>query len=128
MNAIQLDSHSQALYALCMKPIMKSTAAWTKAHGHILALADCLNNYKIFLEVQNVEQTKRQKLDHPVRQIAEHLSVEHRKQASFGVKEQYCVLDACVVAAKNEPVFFMKQNTCCDLLKAICKDFDSSKI
>ena len=111
MSSSVLKSHSEVLYTICLKPVMKTTDAWTDAHLQIKSLADCFTNYREFLEKQNDGQAKRQKLDHPVREVSEHCCVEHHKKVpGFTVKKQFELLNDSVIAMKCEPVFFMKKS------------------
>jgi len=106
LSANHLHSHAEALYAICAKPVMKSTAEWSDAYVHIKALADCFRQYEQYLIKKNTNQTEIHKLDHPVRQLSENCTVEHRAAAMTAVREQYHILDSCVIAARGEPVFF----------------------
>ena len=109
MTAEQLRSHSEALYSLCLKPIMKSTEAWNDAYLQLKALADCLAGYKTYLVEQATNQSKIRKLDHPVRTVSEHCTVEHRCKAILGVKDKFRILDACVCSDESQPVFFSEE-------------------
>lgn len=53
LSANSLESHSQALYSILLKPVIKSSPSWCRLHDDIKALADCPIT-KIFL-------TKRQR-------------------------------------------------------------------
>lgn len=112
LSVIQLKGHYEALYSLCLKPIMKTSEAWVDAHLQIKSLADCLSRYKTYLDEQATKYAKNSKLDHPVRTVAEHCTVEHRKPAVLSVDNKFCILDASVIAAQYEPVFFRKTFTC----------------
>ena len=75
------------------------TSAHKIAHGLSVKI-------QTYLDEQSAEQSKIRKLDHPVRTVAEHCSVENRRRVVVGVHDKFRILDACVVAAHGEPVFF----------------------
>ena len=107
LQSCQLKSHAEALYALCLKPVMKSTAQWCDAYEQIHGLADCLSSYGIHLNEQAENWSKVQKLDHPVRQVENNCTVEFRPKAVLGVAEEFSLLDAAIRAAGTmTPVFF----------------------
>ena len=83
---------------------MKSSEEWIDGQEQIKALADCLSQYKIYLDLKSADQSKNQKLEHPVRQVSDSCTVEHRPRA-VSIKEQYRVFDACVTSRKNEEIF-----------------------
>ena len=110
LTAGQLNSHSEALYGLLLKPVLKSSAAWVKAHDDIKALADCLHLYMIYLDRQATTQNINHYLEHPVRTVAEHTTVEHRTKRG-DVREQYVLLDRAVVeAGLQNPVVFNEEH------------------
>ena len=49
-----LQLHSQALYYLLLKPYRKSTGSWKTISAGIQDLADCLNNYREYLNQKKV--------------------------------------------------------------------------
>ena len=63
----------------------------------------------VYLEHQTATQNINHYLDHPVRTVAEHTTVEHRT-SSADVKEQYFLLDRAVVnAGLQNPVVFSEE-------------------
>jgi hypothetical protein len=104
LNAKELESHSQALFSLLLKPVMKSSPAFIKLHDDIQSLAECFHNYSQHLEVQSKKIAFNQSLPHPVRTVGEHTTAEHRKKTS-DVKQKYLLLDK-EISETNEPVFF----------------------
>lgn len=105
MNAKQLESHSQASFALLLKPVMKSSPSFSKLHDDIQSLAECFHCYSQHLEDQSKKMTFNHNLPHPVRTVGEHTTAEHRRKISFGVKQKYILLDK-EVSETDEPVFF----------------------
>lgn len=79
LSANSLESHSQALYSILLKPVIKSSPSWCRLHDDIKALADCLSHYKDFLNKKAKEIGNNHNLLHPVRTVAEFTSVEHRR-------------------------------------------------
>lgn len=98
MSSEQLDSHSQALYSLLMKPVMKSSPSWWKAHDDIKTLANCLNAYKEYLNQQLQTVQTNHELNHPVRTVGKYTTVEHREKATFGMKEKYNLLNEALLS------------------------------
>ena len=56
MSSEQLYSHSQALYTLLLKPVVRSTVAWKDATINIKHLADCLLGYHDHIKSQAIKQ------------------------------------------------------------------------
>ncbi|XP_070568353.1 uncharacterized protein [Ptychodera flava] len=107
LSSMELNSHSQALYSILLKPVMKSSPAWKSMHDNVQQLAECFRTYKVHLEHQAAMQDKYRNLDHPVRTVAENATVEHRSRATYGVKDKYKLLNNDVVAAGIlKPVLF----------------------
>lgn len=77
-----LDMHSQVLYSLCTKPIMKTTVAWTQLQEDLLSLADCFQKYKKYLDDRASQQEALRQRKAPARQISKTCSVEYRCPAS----------------------------------------------
>lgn len=105
MSSSELNSHSQALYSLLLRPVLNSSPMWVKAHDEIKALADCLISYKNYLDSKNTEIKELHRLPYPVRTVAEYTTVEHRPK-DMDVKEQYKKLDEAVINAGSKPIFF----------------------
>ena len=101
-----LDSHSQALYSLLMKPVLNSSPAWKNASCEIQQLAECLKAYKDFLIKQNEIVHSNHALEHPVKTIDKEATVEHRNKTPFIVKHMYSQLDKAVTEAENSYVVF----------------------
>lgn len=102
-----LTSHSEALVSLLLKPVFRTTPAWSKAEIEIKQLSDCLLAYANHLKMQLEVQVCNQKLDHPVRTLDEHATMEHRHKCALGVRKAYAKLDADVRAAGiGSPVLF----------------------
>lgn len=70
-----------------------SSPAWKKAGEVIRQLAECMDAYREYLRKQNETVSHNHSLDHPVRTIDEHATVEHRRMTLFNVKPQYELLD-----------------------------------
>lgn len=94
LKASNLDSHSQALYSLLLKPVVKSTPAWCDGQRDIKNLADCLSSYKDYLNEKVAKMTANHNLDHPVRTVGTHTTVEHREKASSEIDNKYVLLDS----------------------------------
>ena len=118
MTSNELESHSQTLYSLLLKPVMKCSAAFNKLHSDILNLAQCLHMYSVYLQDQVTKVTHNQNLPHPVRTVGEHTTVEHRYKATYGILEKYALLDKEVVESDTE-VFF-------DESKHLTKPFENN--
>ena len=101
-----LDFHSDALFSLLTKPYMNSSESWCTAANNIKELAVCLSLYSKYLERQAKNSDKNKKLDHPVRTVDEHATIEHRTQTLF-VKDKYKLLDNAVKSLENyDPITF----------------------
>ncbi|XP_052286545.1 uncharacterized protein LOC127882125 isoform X2 [Dreissena polymorpha] len=106
MSQSDLASHSQALYSLLMKPVVKSTPAWNEAFINIQMLANCMDSYKTYLHEQLETQTENQKQLHPCKPISENATVEHRKKVDF-IAQRYSRIDQVMRDADEmSPVFF----------------------
>lgn len=70
-----------------------SSPAWKKAGEVIRQLAECIDAYREYLRKQNETVSHNHSLDHPVRTIDEHATVEHRRMTLFKAKPQYELLD-----------------------------------
>lgn len=70
-----------------------SSPAWKKAGEVIRQLAECMDAYREYLRKQNKTVSHNHSLDHPVRTIDEHATVEHRRMTLFKAKPQYELLD-----------------------------------
>ncbi|XP_033647591.1 uncharacterized protein LOC117307057 [Asterias rubens] len=102
-----LRSHGESLYSLLLKPVSRSSAAWSEAGNEIKELADCLVAYADHLINQATTQIHNQSQIHPVRTINEHATTEHRHKFAFGVRMAYEQLDKDVrEAGCGNPVFF----------------------
>ena len=107
LTQTSLVSHGEALYSLLLKPIFRSTEAWSKAADDVKQLADCLISYSEHLKMQAQVSSKNQQLDHPVRTIDENATVEHRHKHPFGVKNAYIKYDEDIIrAGPGNPVIF----------------------
>ena len=102
-----LHSHSQALYSICNRPVMKSSPEWERMQQNIEALADCLDAYKNYLTVQKEVQGTIRILDHPVRQVSENCVVEARTKTLYPTQEEYKILDEEIrKSGVLQPLFF----------------------
>ena len=73
----------------------------------IQKLGESLLSYKEHLNDQLKVQTTNQELDHPVRTIGEHATLEHRRQSALPVMAKYSLIDTEVSSAQlMTPVFF----------------------
>lgn len=111
LSGSQLHSHSQALYGLLLKPVMKSTSSWCKAEEKIKSLADCLNAYKCHLDEQLQVVTKNHEMDHPVRTVGEFTTVEHRRKTMFGLKDRYAILNDELLGCEAGTMLFFNEET-----------------
>ena len=109
MSISQLESHGQSLYSLLSKPIINTSQAWKTIAQEIEHLAQCFLAYKDHLKQQNETQTTNQALDHPVRQISSHATLQYRSRQYFPVSadSKYSILDKVMsLAAIHAPIFF----------------------
>lgn len=127
MNAKQLESHSQASFALLLKPVIKSSPSFSKLHDDIQSLAECFHCYSQHLEDQSKKMIFNHNLPHPVRTVGEHTTAEHRRKISFGVKQKYILLDK-EVSETDEPVFFYENRHTEECFENHMQFFDFSKI
>lgn len=72
---------------------MGSSPAWKRAGEAIRKLAECMDAYREYLKKQNETVSHNHSLDHPVRTIDEHATLEHRRMTLFHVKPRYELLD-----------------------------------
>ena len=93
LSALELETHSQALYSILMKPVVNSSESWKRVGDEIKELADCFEAYKKYLSTQSETVDKNRSLNHPVRTIDEHATLEHRHKNILGVKAKYQLLD-----------------------------------
>ena len=77
MTATELNSHGQALFSLLLKPVVNSSSSWKIMAQDIQELGESLLSCKEHLNDQLRVQTTNQELDHPVRTIGEHATLEH---------------------------------------------------
>lgn len=96
LSATELNSHSQALYSLLMKPVVRSSPAWCTAYTDIQNLADCLNSYCQYLNKKLKQIQKNQDLTHPVKTVGEHATVEHKPKCILAVRNKNHALDTKV--------------------------------
>ncbi len=88
-----LYNHSQALYSICNRPVMKSNPQWKGMQENVKALADCLDAYRNYLIQQKELQEDIRTLVHPVRQVSEECIVEAREKTLYPIHEEYKILD-----------------------------------
>lgn len=106
MSQSDLNSHSQALYSLLLKPVVKSTPAWNEAFCNIKDLAECMDSYKNYLKEKLDTQTDNQKQNHPCKPVSECATVEHRKKVTF-IASKYGRIDKTMIESTDmSPVFF----------------------
>lgn len=129
LSANSLESHSQALYSILLKPVIKSSPSWCRLHDDIKALADCLSHYKDFLNKKAKEISNNHNLLHPVRTVGEFTSVEHRRSCRpCDLDKGYTLLDVALREGSGDfHVFSMKKNTWSIHFKAIFRGTDSSQ-
>lgn len=96
-----LSSHSQALYAICMKPIMETSSTLQVLHDDIYTLANSLQSCAEYLNKQTEEQNKRHRSDHPARIFAENCS-----PVSYTASEYVLVDKAVKEAGVLKPILF----------------------
>ena len=108
-------------FSILMKPVVGSSAEWKVAGENIKELAKCLEGYSEYLLEKKESIQSNQNLDHPVRTIDEHGTVEHRRMTSFEVKSQYKLLDQVVKSSPAlTPVIFNEE-------KHLDKPFENAK-
>lgn len=129
LSANSLESHSQALYSILLKPVIKSSPSWCRLHDDMKALVDCLSHYKDFLNKKAKEIGNNHNLLHPVRTVGEFTSVEHRRSCRpCDLDKRYTLLDVALREGSGDfHVFSMKKNTWSIHFKAIFRDTDSSQ-
>ncbi|XP_052793028.1 uncharacterized protein LOC128226946 [Mya arenaria] len=98
MSARELESHSQALYSLLMKPVVSSTAKWLDGKKEIEQLAECLGSYNKYLEKKNSDSLNIQNRTEPARTIDKHATLETRMGSPFGVNDKYELLNKAVIS------------------------------
>lgn len=102
-----LNQHAESLYSLLLKPHIRSSPAWSLFGKQIEQLAKCLMAYKEHLDRQVEKETRNRSMDHPVRTVDQHATVEYRQGTPFMVKEKYALLDSCVKQlGMNKPLIF----------------------
>ena len=107
MKSSELNSHSEALYSLLLKPIVNSSVPWKRAGDEIKDLADCLAAYSAYLKAQTKIIASYHQSEYPAKTIDKDATIEHRRKCTFGVKDVYRILDEAVSSAgENKPVFF----------------------
>jgi len=107
LRSSELDSHSQALFSLLMKPVVNSSAQWKEAGIEIKSLAECYLAYSTYLNQQNKNMQSRQALPYPARTVDQDATLEHRQKCLLGIKPAYSILDNAIKSAgKNVPVIF----------------------
>lgn len=111
LSANEQKAHSQALYSLLLKPVMKSSPAWCTAHNEVKDLAESFSSYSEYINKKLEHIKGNQNLDHPVRTVGENATVEHRLEAKIGVQKKYSILDAKVLTLNDgEFIFFDEKN------------------
>ena len=109
LSSKDLDFHSDALFSLLTKPYTSSSDSWCTAANNIKQLAVCLSSYSKYLEKQAEKSDKNKKLDHPVRTIDEHATIQHRTQTLY-VKDKYRLLDNAVKGLEiYDPITFSEE-------------------
>ena len=107
LSCTLLYSHSQALYSICNRHVMKYNPEWEKMQESIKGVADCFAAYKNYLTEQKQVQGNIRTLDHPVRQVSDECVVEARAKTLSPIPAEYKILDEEVKKAGVLcPVFF----------------------
>ncbi len=115
-----LYNHSQALYSICNRPVMKTNPQWEGMQENVKALADCLDAYRNYLIQQKELQEDIRTLVHPVRQVSEECIVEAREKTLYPIREEYKILHEEVKkVGVLKPVYF-------DESKHIPKPFETN--
>jgi hypothetical protein len=78
------------LYFSLISP--KFTATWGKLREDLSNLALSLNSFALYLDLKNEDQQKRQKLEHPARQVGEHAWIDSVASVE-SVSARYSLLD-----------------------------------
>ena len=106
-----LRSHSEALYSLLIKPVIKSTPAWCSFHNDLEQLAACLQSYLKFLSSKNEDINQNHNLQHLVRPVGEYTTVEHRKNCRpETLKGRYELLDRAVRSGGESSFIFFEED------------------
>ncbi|XP_033749002.1 uncharacterized protein LOC117333692 [Pecten maximus] len=90
LSAESLRLHSSILFGVLASPY---TAQWGKMKDTLSKFALCMSSYSDFLLKSNEEQKHRQRLDHPVREVAQHAFLQE-VEAVDTVPNQYRQLDS----------------------------------
>ncbi|WAR11120.1 hypothetical protein MAR_036196, partial [Mya arenaria] len=89
LQASELKKHSGGIFRLVS---MVFTQRWGTFGSDLEQLAVAMDSYAEFLEMSNEQQAKRQKLDHPSRQLGNHSEIQHRIETDT-VHKKYTNLD-----------------------------------
>jgi hypothetical protein len=79
MKSSELNSHSEALYSLLLKPIVNSSVPWKRAGDEIKDLADCLAAYSAYLKAQTKIIASYHQSEYPAKTIDNDATIEHRR-------------------------------------------------
>ncbi|CAC5365133.1 unnamed protein product [Mytilus coruscus] len=71
---------------------LRFTAGWGLLKAHLENMALSMNSFATYLEQKNLDQQKRQKLNHPVREVADHTWIESHDSVD-DVAIKYSFLD-----------------------------------
>ena len=87
-----LKIHSTSLWKLYSQSFASKLIFLKNIEG----LAESLDSYAEFLQESNETQLENQLVEHPVRQLKDHVTIQYIPVTSF-VHEQYLILDKAVV-------------------------------
>ena len=72
-----LRSHAHALYSLLLKPYVKLTGSWKTISDGIRDLADCLNNYREYLNRKKADSRKYKSSLAPAKTLDENSTIKY---------------------------------------------------
>jgi len=78
LQATELKKHSGSIFRLVS---LVFTQQWGTLRNDLEQLAVAMDSYAEFLDESNDKQLKRQRLDHPTRQLGEYTELQHRDEA-----------------------------------------------
>ena len=104
MQAASLREHVSCMLNLLDKTY---TASWGSFREDLDQLMLALDKYAEFLDKANKSQQDRQKKDHPVRELKQHIYIQHFDAAEEDVPEMYKKLDDIIgIAEVDETLIF----------------------
>ncbi|XP_014667401.1 PREDICTED: uncharacterized protein LOC106808977 [Priapulus caudatus] len=105
LGSQELKRHSGLIFRLIG---FAFTSTWDNLRQDLEVLALSLDYYATFLENENQSQKYSQLLAHPVRQVAEHVSVKYAPACNGPIQAKYSTLNQIFTSeiGENHPVYF----------------------